>query len=1236
MARRESPLDEGAGELGVFAGQLRKLREQAGSPTYRQLSRNAHYSAAALSEAANGRKRPSLAVTLAYVRACGGDVGWWEERWRELAAGDRAPSPTDRHAPPYAGLAAFQVGDADRFFGRDRLVGELVELVANRRFVGVFGASGSGKSSLLRAGLAARATGPVLVVTPGARPVEELAVHVAAFAGKPPGSLVEEFTAYPQNLHLRVRQRLVAGDDDLLLVVDQLEELFTVCPDPAQRTAFLAALTTAAAAPTSRLRVVLGVRADFLGHCGRYPELVAALRGGHVLVGPMTADELREAIVEPAAAAGCKVETALVTRLVSDAAGQPAALPLVSHALLETWRRRRGMALTLTGYEAAGGVEHSVARSAEAVYLGLTEPRRALAKQVFLRLVAVDAGSADVKRRVARDEVDHPEVLAVLADARLVVLDRDTVEVAHEALIRSWPRLRDWIAEDRAGLRVQRMLTEATRVWEAFDREPGSLYRGARLAVAREWAAGPTARPTPAEARFLDASIGAQEAVAAAETRRTRRLRQLIGVLGVLLLLAGLSTVRAGRAELAATEQLHIAMARKVLSEAAGLRDQNPALALQLTLAAHRLRPLPETRDALFDAFTTPYSTRVAPGRRLEVNAARSLLALVGDGADPDIDLWDFADPHRPVRRGVVPGMGDLAFRRDGRLLAVTGRHPVLVDVADPGNPREVGRLVHPEVDDSPVSVAFAPGGRYLAVGYQHRSPVVWDLADLRRPVPGPDLGALPGLAGAAWDTAAFLTDDVLLVQDAGRIRLCRLSDPGRPVEFAPHDGRATAFAVAADARVVVTAGEDRGVDVWDFADLEHPVRTASVDHASGVIRRLALGEGGRALVVGADDRTGGIWDLTDRTAPALLTDLTGRLGDTLALGVGGRAVVVAGLDGTARLMDFADLPLGQPTRIRAVDVAAGRGLALTLDVEGVLRLADISGPRGLRTAWRLTRHPGPVLAAALSPGGDRLVTIGAGQVARVWRTTNPAAPEQVGEFPGGSAVRFSPDGAFFAVGAPGGGFDLRGTATLGIVSRARTAVDEVPGVAEFAFDPAGGRLLVSTQDGRIAVWDVSDPIRPARRPGAIGFTTSSRAAVGPGGHPVVVDERRRAVHWREVPGQPDSVVRGDLMGDVRSLAVGGSLAAAAASDGDVHLFELAATAPPREVAVLSGKEGGTPLAFGPDGHTLVTGVGTSIVLRETDPRRVEERICATAHPRMTADEWRGHFPDLPFRPPCP
>ncbi|MEU7529673.1 hypothetical protein AB0A74_28365 [Saccharothrix sp. NPDC042600] len=1221
MARSESPLP--AGELGAFAADLRALRLKAGNPTYRQLSRDAHYSAAALSEAANGRKLPSLAVTLAYVKACGGDLAEWEARWRGLA--DDRQAAADDHDPPYAGLAPFQVGDADRFFGREDLVRELTGLVARRRFVGVFGASGSGKSSVLRAGLVARATGPAVVFTPGARPVQELAVRLAAVTGKAATALAREFAAYPENLHLRVRQTVIGGDDDLLLVVDQFEEVFTLCADDAERSAFVAALTTAASAESSRTRVVLGVRADFLGHCGRHPELVDALRGGHVLVGPMTADQLREAIVEPAVAVGCKAETALVTRLVADAAGQPAALPLVSHALLETWRRRRGVALTLAGYEEAGGVEHSIARSAEAVYLAMSDTDRAVAKRVFLRLIAVGDDTADTKRRVRRDEVDHPEVLSALAAARLVVLDRDTVELAHEALIRRWPRLRDWIAEDRAGLRVQRMLTDAAHVWESLKRDPGALYRGTRLALAREWA-DRGAELTGVEREFLDASTAAEEASTVAETRRTRRLRRLVAVLGVLLVLAGVSTFRAFRAERSATEQRNIALARKVVNEVEALRDSDPALAAQLTLAAHRLAPLPETRDALLGVFGTPYATRLESVRDIAVSPHRSVVAVVEESTRRDATLYDMSDPRRPTRLAVLDrqpgGVEALAFSANGKVLATAGGTVAVVwDTEDANHPDPALRL---DVGPVPLAVALSSNGRYLAVGHVDRGPRVWDVSDRANP------RLVADLPGAATRSLAFLTDEVLVAADGPRVRAWRLSE-GAAVDFAVHEGRVNALAVADDGRLVAVAGADRTVALWDLADPVHPVLLSSVEHAD-LVTAVAFSAGGRMLATAGADRATKLWDLTDRATPVEIAVLEGHAGVVGSVGfpAGGRAVLTAAADGTARLVDVSDLPIVQPAQIRSLVVSRDRDLAATVDVGGVLRLVDVSQPRGPRTAWPLTRHPGRVRAAALSVDGDCLLTLGEDQRLRLWRTTNPAAPDLVGKVSRAASVK---NGEHLAIDGPDGRtalFDVEASLVvldpLGQPAGQDPVEDPV-----VAFTPDGKRMVITRAGGDTRVWDITDPSAPQLTPGGHFMlrTLFASVAVGTSGDRVTVEADGNAM-LRRFGGEP---IR--LAGDARSVAVSGEVAAVAGSDGKVRLFDLSDRDAPRAVGVVRAHSG--PVAevrFARDGHTLVTAGGTEIRFWETDVGRVVERICASGG-RLGPDDWARHFPDVPYAPPC-
>ncbi|WP_157985303.1 nSTAND1 domain-containing NTPase [Lentzea terrae] len=873
MPRRERPLDQGESGLLQFAADLRRLRERAGSPTYRELSRRAHYSAAALSEAAGGRKLPSLAVTKAYVKACDADPEEWTRRWREVAESE----PHGGNDSPYVGLAMFQPDDAPKFFGRERLTAEL--LTTKNRFTGVFGPSGVGKSSLLRAGLIARTREPVLLFTPGADPVEECAIALARLTGEDAVELADELRD-PATLARKHRH---------LVVVDQFEELFTLCRSEELRTWLITALTRCT-------KVVIGVRADYYGHCAQYPELVEALNGGQVMVGAMTPDELRLAITEPAAVAGAKVEAALLARLMADAVGQAAVLPLLSHALAETWQHRRGMTLTLNGYEEVGGLEHAVARTAQEVFDGFTSRQQAQARRILLRLVTVE----DTKRRAHMDELEaDDEVLQALTAARLVVIDRDGVELAHEALIRSWPTFGEWIEQDRENIKAQRELTHATQTWESLDRDPGALFRGRRLTTVP---AGLSLNSK--ERAFLAASLAAEEEFSASTRRRTRRHRQLLAALVALLVVAASSTVFALQANKTAAEQRTAAAVLKAVGEAAVLRSTNPVLAQQVALAAYQLMPLSQARNGLRQEevptqvlraaqsevtalVVGPTQQQVATGHRdgtvvltdlddlpsprtsheatrhsgavtaLAMDSTGGLIASAGDdGAvhvvdislgkprevvvlparataiawqgttlvttdnDGAVSFWTDLRRERPrlltsTQLGLGPLAG-MAFRPDGHVLAAvtTGLAVHLVDVTDPREPKLLSLTT-----EFAGTAQFAGAGLLLTTA---RTAVhLWDTTDPRDPVLRAEIPSGGGQVTSAW----LGTDSVAVATDDGLVRLWRHEDGPEPVEQAllrGHSGPVAAVGLTPKGDEVVTGGADRDVRLWN-ADLRDP-----------------------------------------------------------------------------------------------------------------------------------------------------------------------------------------------------------------------------------------------------------------------------------------------------------------------------------------------------------------------------------------------------------------------------
>ncbi len=351
----------------------------------------------------------------------------------------------------------------------------------------------------------------------------------------------------------------VPADQPVLLVIDQLEELFTQTGDESIRRQFIEGLTAAVTRPDTNLRVVATMRADYLDRPLRYSEFGQLVKHGVVTVVGMSASELEAAVTRPAAGVGVEVEPALATQLVADVLDQPAALPLLQFTLTELFERRSGPVLTLQGYRDLGGVDAAVAGRAEAVFDGLNEVEREDARRMFLRLVNVDEVRSVSRRRALRSELvstasDSGQMDAVIdafGTSRLLTFDHDpgtresTVEVAHEALIGQWPRFGEWVARAGEGLRIQGQLAEAARTWDRQGRDAGDLYRGLRLESAQEWSAAQPDELSALEQAFLDASVDARSAEVIAQReqserdrRSNRRLRGLLAGVGVLLALA--------------------------------------------------------------------------------------------------------------------------------------------------------------------------------------------------------------------------------------------------------------------------------------------------------------------------------------------------------------------------------------------------------------------------------------------------------------------------------------------------------------------------------------------------------------------------------------------------------------------------------------------------------------------------------------------------------------------------
>jgi WD40 repeat protein/transcriptional regulator with XRE-family HTH domain len=1205
MPRPERPIDADNAALMRFAVQLRQLRESAGSPTYRELARRAHYSASTLSGAAAGRSLPSLDVTVAYVRACGADPAEWEQRWHRVATELVPPDAShqsDTGVAPYLGLSTFGTQDAQRFFGRERLVDDLLAKLERQRFLVVFGPSGSGKSSLLRAGLLpaitdsrsdGRRPGPTLLFTPGEHPIEECAVQVARLLGVPPSSLRADLATDPHALHLATRQVLVdqPEDTEVLLVVDQFEELFTMCHDISQREQFIAALLAATHATTSRTRVVLGVRADFYGRCAEHPALVEALHDSQILVGSMTPAELRAAITQPAAQAGLSVEATLVSTIITEMIGRPGALPLMSHALLETWRRRKGTTLTLAAYHATGGIDGALTRTAERTYATLTPEQRLAARDILLRLTALGEGADDTRRRVHRREldltltIDTPTIDVVhrLAQARLLTLGQDTIEIAHEALIRSWPRLRSWLTEDRDGLCIHRQLTDATDTWETLDHDPGALYRGTRLAIAQEWFQHHPTALTERERTFLHASGDAHTTERRRTRRRNRQLRWLAAGLTLLLVLAVAGAAIAVQQRHAALVQSQISTSRELAAQANATAVTDTAHAIRNSLDAYSTYPTIEARSSLLNLASRPaYHGRIPvrhPGSgRLAAQPNGNLIASLDT---PGVTVWD---SRTRLRVAVLPQRtGDavaVMFSPDGSQLAAAdwGGAVTLWSVDTRTTIAEL--RTH---DPHTWAVAFSADGRSLATLSEKGAVELWDTA-------------------TSQQTARFATGGPL----------------GRALAFSPHNP------------ILATASSSGQIAVWNPNTQAH---LADLDTGNPVLD-LAFSPAGDVLAVAEEDGTVELWDAARWARIATLTGHAGAV-EAVAFNREGTILASAGTDNTillwrvdlpARLLEFTtDEPSGLHSLAftpQGTLAAAGMQAILFWDTDRLPYTASITGPN----------------TAEFSPEGSNVISANERGDLTTWDTTRPQLPirqQQLGDihryssYLPPSTVAFSPDHTMLVVPFDDGvglweatsGRHVRDVSTASGSGLAKTVVfspnGQLLGVADggrtmqvlllgqqpdvhytvlvqdyntvataFAFTPDNRQLIIGTPNGWVIFMDVATSAQTAKL--QVGTERVTGFAASPDGRRLVVGTAGGSVTFWDLDTGTTSTQQHAHNGEVRHLAFSpdGRLVATGGSDKNTILWDPTTH---DRWAVLTSRVGRiTDVTWRPDGKILL------------------------------------------------
>lgn len=1222
---------------------------------------------------------------------------------------------------PYLGLEAFAVDDAELFHGRERLVEELLEAAAGAMSAGrpviVVGPSGVGKTSLLHAGLLAAlrrgapqlpgSTGwPWTVLTPGDDPVHALAavLHPDGPAGadaliEDPGSAVPLARRFLED----------RGHDRLVLVVDRLEELFTA--GERERTAFCAALA-ALAADGGRTLVVMALRADFYGQAQALPVLAAVLREHQVQAAPMRLEELRAAIEEPAATVGVRLDEGLADLVLHelDAVNPPGpqagSLPLLSHALRATWSQGGGGRLTVAGYRASGGVVAALATTADRVYGELDAGGQDALRHMLPRLVRIGDGTVDTGRPADRDALldgtsnrrAAEDALHRLARERLLVLHERTVRLSHDALLRAWPRLHGWIDADRDWLRIRQQLAADADVWWRSDHDPALLYRGSKLAAAREGAAnaGRAKAYEPRLTEFLDASLR--------QERRSARVRTAaLTVLVVLFLLATAGGVTATVYQHQADAQRRHAVARLVATEAAGLRDTQPGLAKQLSVAAYRMDPGISVAP-LISMLETPGSydsqdsvvdiARTGDGRTMALSTGLSVvLWRTSGGRAATIDL---------------PGAGAVALSPDGRLLAAlappsaptprpsTGENAATVhlwSIADPAHP---SRLPLPRAPSQAVTaLAFAPDGHLLALGTAAGAVRRWNLTDPESP------RALAELTGpsAQVDSLAFTPGSHLLAaSDAdGRVRLWDTTDPDRtapvstmtgspPPTTKPH-GIPHRVSFRADGTVLAAPGDGHsdGVRLWGLADPRHPKLLAKLNNTlqdcTDQLISTAFSPAGDLLATPCGTEVY-LWDTTDPAHTVQVNELTEpdtyQSGAVPALFAPSRAPVLL-LHATTtgvHVWDVTNAPrLGAASSLGT----SPSGFDLTPQFSGGSRrllivhgadhaaLWDMSGPPPHRKLADLPGSGDPASgAAAFSPDGSVLADAERAGGAPVVRLRDTAHPKAVlttlpGLANGVGALAYSADGHVLAVSDTGDATHQAAPSTVHLFDVSRPAHPRRLAVIHarafhLVFSPRG-RLLVGTFDGRLLLWDTTDARHPVagtpRRltPGSLDAVPAFR---GDGRLLAVTDTgdtvRLWSVEHNRIAAEP--------VGAIRALGTGGSIAFtpdgrtlamtstgsltgfAGTALGHIELWDVTDPAIPVWRASFGFNQvdlGGESISFSPQSPTPYLAVTSSVVaVWNVEPSSVVRHVCLSAGEPVSRAQWARYVPDLPFHAPCP